>query len=224
MSTNAIVFKSESEPSSATKSDQAFGCRAGARVTRTEACATPSRCAICFAPSIGLIASAAPAASPPQMTKWVSGRLGKTNATGRSGATPQRGESVCGASDVPNEFRVGPNVRFFQAVGRHGKRKGPLRLGSAVALSSERRIGVRRQPTLRERDGFNGKDIGQVADRHDGPSSRHRQDAPASRRCSSSASIFFSRGLSLRAVFRTPSSRRGVSLASMKSSGRSGPH
>ena len=88
MSTSAIVRKSGSEASSGARSDHALGFKAGASVTSTEARAERSKSAICFGASIGLIASAAPAASPPQMVKWVSGRLGSTNAAGRSVATP----------------------------------------------------------------------------------------------------------------------------------------
>ena len=88
MSTNAIAVRSGSEASSAARTGHAFGFKAGASVTRTEALAERSKSAICLGSSIGLIASAAPAASPPQMVKWVSGRLGSTNAAGRSVATP----------------------------------------------------------------------------------------------------------------------------------------
>jgi hypothetical protein len=88
MSTNAIVLRSGSDGSSAAKPDHAL-FKAGASVTRTPARANRIRSAICFGWSIGLIASAAPAASPPHIVKWVSGRLGRTKATGRSDATPK---------------------------------------------------------------------------------------------------------------------------------------
>ena len=151
------------------------------------------------------------------------GKVGQDERDGAIGRNAPGSESVCGACDVPNEFRVGPNVRFLQAVGRAEKGESLCAWATLRALD-ERRIGVRRQRALGERDGFNGKDIGQVADRHDGSSSSHRHGRAGFATLLFKASIFFSRGLSLRAVFRTPSSRRGVSLASMKSSGRSGPH
>jgi hypothetical protein len=52
----------------------------------------------------------------------------------------------------------------------------------------------------------------------------HRQGRAGLATLLLSASIFLKRGLSVIAVFRTETSRRGVSFASMKSSGRSGPH
>ena len=90
---------------------------------------------------------------------------------------------------------------------------------------------------LRERNGFDGGDVGLVSDRHvrllwkSRPRRRrgrrrenHRHGRAGLATLLFSASIFLSRGLSLTASLSTLTSRRGVSLASMKSSGRSGPH
>src|SRR5579872_1831871 len=50
------------------------------------------------------------------------------------------------------------------------------------------------------------------------------QGRPGFERLVLSASIFFNRALSFTAVLQIVQSRRGVNRASMKSSGRSGPH
>ena len=116
MLTSAIVRKSGSEASSGVRSDHALGFKAGASVTSTEARAERSKSAICFGASIGLIASAAPAASPPQMVKWVSGKIGQHERRGTIGRNAERGENVRGARHLVDEFGVVPNVRVVEAV------------------------------------------------------------------------------------------------------------
>src|SRR5271166_237279 len=115
MSTNAIALRSGGEASSAARPDHPFGFKAGASVTRTEARAVRIKSAICFASSIGLIASAAPAASPPQIVKWVSGRLGRTKATGRSEATPKVGDDRVGTEHSARRVAV-RNMDHFGAT------------------------------------------------------------------------------------------------------------
>ena len=159
MSANAIAVTSESVASSAARAGHAFAFKAGASVTSTEARAERSKSAICFGSSIGLIASAAPAASPPQIVKWVSGRLGKTNAAGRSVATRRRSEKVCRARHVGDEFGVGPNVRVVEAVGRAEERQRG-RIWSPFRACDERGIGALRKVPLNERNGFDRGDVG----------------------------------------------------------------
>jgi hypothetical protein len=93
MSTNTIALRSGRAASSAASAGHAFAFRAGASVMSTEARAERIKSAICFGSSIGFRASAAPAASPPQIAKWVSGRFGRTKADGRSVVTPSEAKT-----------------------------------------------------------------------------------------------------------------------------------
>ncbi|MCY1354331.1 hypothetical protein D9M69_407050 [compost metagenome] len=61
----------------------------GARVTTSLALAARSSSPICAASSSGLMAMTMPAASPPQMVKWVSGRFGSRKATTSFGPMPR---------------------------------------------------------------------------------------------------------------------------------------
>ena len=64
------------------------------------------------------------------------GKIGQDERDRTIGRNAQRGENVCGACHVGDEFGVGPDMRLVEAVGRHGRRKEPWRLGSAYALST----------------------------------------------------------------------------------------
>ena len=134
------------------------------------------------------------------------------------------------------ELGVGPDVRLVEPVGRQEEGKRPA-VGAPLRGIDESRIGTLGQRALRERNGFDGGDVGLVSDRHvrllwkSRPRRRrgrrrenHRHGRAGFATLLFSASIFLSRGLSLTASLSTLTSRRGVSLASMKSSGRSGPH
>ncbi|MNT69972.1 hypothetical protein D3C72_2083240 [compost metagenome] len=90
MSTQITALRPGSWP----RSDSTLAHRSvpgkGARVTSNSESEAWISSAICSASSSGLIALTIPAASPPQMVKWVCGRLGSRNDTALPGRRPRR--------------------------------------------------------------------------------------------------------------------------------------
>ena len=163
------------------------------------------------------------------------GKVGQDIGHRAVGRDAEGGEEVRRARHVRDEFGVGPDMRLVEPVGRQEERKR-LAVGAPLRSLDESRIGTLGQRPLRERNGFDRGDVGLVSDRQvrllwkSRPRRRrarrenHRHGRAGFATLLFSASIFLSRGLSLTASLSTLRSRRGVSLASTKSSGRSGPH
>ena len=235
MSTKAMALRSGSEASSSARPDHALGFKAGASVTRIEARAKRRMSATClrFEHRIDGERCAGGLAAPDREVGL--GKVGQDIGHRAVGRDAEGGEEVRRARHVRDELGVGPDMRLVEPVGRQeeGKRMG---VGAPLRGVDESRIGALGQRPLRERNGFDGDDVGLVSDRHlrflwkyrpGGEGRRrenHRQGRAGFATLLFSASIFLSRGLSLTAILSTLRSRRGVSLASMKSDGRSGPH
>ena len=131
MSTKAIALRSGSEASSSARPDHPLGFKAGASVTRMEARAKRRISATCFGSSIGLTASAAPAASLAPDREVGLGKVGQDIGDRAGGRDAEGGEDVGRPRHVRDKLGVGPDMRLVEPVGRQEEGKRPRVWGSA---------------------------------------------------------------------------------------------